>query len=108
MVSGTGIKNKLLEALAAGVPCVTTALACQGTALMDRRHVLIADQPDDFASCIGEIFADDQLARRLARDGRSYVLQEHSWDRAAERFEEMHSEITAERLGAEDDLSTVG
>jgi glycosyltransferase involved in cell wall biosynthesis len=97
MVSGTGIKNKLLEAMAAGVPSVATSLACQGMTGLEDRQVLTADTPESFASCIVRIFQDDALAERLSTEGRAHVLRFHTWERMSERFEELYATIASAR-----------
>jgi glycosyltransferase involved in cell wall biosynthesis len=99
MVSGTGIKNKLLEAMAAGVPSVATSLACQGMTGLEDRQVLTADTPESFASCIVRIFQDDALAERLSTEGRAHVLRFHTWERMSERFEELYATIASARAG---------
>jgi glycosyltransferase involved in cell wall biosynthesis len=97
MVSGTGIKNKLLEAMASGVPSVATSLACQGIDDLTEEQVLMADNADTFASCVVRIFEDDGLAERLATEGRSHVLRLHTWEGMSERFEALYATIAGER-----------
>lgn len=99
MVSGTGIKNKLLEAMAAGVPSVATPLACQGIDGLTERQVLIADGAEQFASCVGRIFDDDALAQQLGCEARSHVLGFHTWDGMTERFEDLYATVARERKG---------
>jgi polysaccharide biosynthesis protein PslH len=107
MVSGTGIKNKLLEAMAAGVPSVATPLACQGIDDLTGREVLVADGADDFASSVLRIFEDETLAEQLATEARSHVMKFHTWEGTAERFEGLYATIARERLGG-DDAATGG
>jgi glycosyltransferase involved in cell wall biosynthesis len=100
MVSGTGIKNKLLEALAAGVPSVATPLACQGMEGLGDDQVLVAKTAESFASCVVRIFEDATLAERLSTEGRSHVLRFHTWEGMSERFEDLYEAMRRERLGA--------
>ena len=58
MESGTGIKNKLLEAMAAGAPAVATPLACQGLAVRDGEQLRIADTDADFAAALVAVLRD--------------------------------------------------
>lgn len=101
MVSGTGIKNKLLEAMAAGVPCVATPLACQGLDDLTDSEVLVAEDAGSFASCVVRIFQDDQLAQRLSTEGRSHVLRFHTWEGTTAKFEDLYATIASERTGAQ-------
>jgi glycosyltransferase involved in cell wall biosynthesis len=97
MTSGTGIKNKLLEALACGVPSVATPLACQGMDATDGRDLLVADADGGFAEQVVRLLDDASLRGRLSAGGRSYVVEHHSWDVAARRFERLYEETIAER-----------
>jgi glycosyltransferase involved in cell wall biosynthesis len=67
---GGGTRLKVLEALAHGVPTVSTTLGCEGTDTQDMEHLLIRDDPDDFATAVHEVVTDHALAERLAVAGR--------------------------------------
>ena len=58
MESGTGIKNKLLEAMAAGAPAVATPLACQGMSVRDGVQLRIADSDEAFAAALVDVLRD--------------------------------------------------
>jgi hypothetical protein len=77
---GAGTKRKLLQTLAIGTPAVSTSIGAEGFGLIDRTHVLIADEPAAFAASITELVRDDRLWRRLARNGRSHITARHSRD----------------------------
>jgi glycosyltransferase involved in cell wall biosynthesis len=94
MTSGTGIKNKLLEALAAGAPCVATPLACQGLAVTDRRDMLVAE-PRAFEDAVAELLADGALRRSLGAAGRRAVAAHHSWEAVAGAYARLYEEIAA-------------
>jgi glycosyltransferase involved in cell wall biosynthesis len=66
MVSGTGIKNKLLEAMAAGAPAVASPLACQGLAVRDGEQLRVAGDDDAFAAALAELL--EAPATELAAD----------------------------------------
>jgi glycosyltransferase involved in cell wall biosynthesis len=96
MRDGTGVKNKLLEALACGAPSVATPLACQGLAVHDGVEVLLADHADAMARHVVRVMTDADLAARLSHGGRAYVLGAHSWDDVASRYEELYRRVIAE------------
>ncbi|MDA0159583.1 glycosyltransferase [Solirubrobacter ginsenosidimutans] len=83
MVSGTGIKNKLLEAMAAGAPAVATPLACQGLAVHDGAELRIADSDGDFAAALVSVLRDPA---GLADAARAYVTARHDWDAVAAAY----------------------
>ena len=95
MVSGTGIKNKLLEALACAAPVVCTRLALRGLTAAPDEEVLAADDAPGLAAAIADLLADDAAAARLGQAGRRYVLENHTWDEAARRYEALYEEIAA-------------
>jgi glycosyltransferase involved in cell wall biosynthesis len=70
---GAGMRIKLLEALAAGTPTVTTTLGAQGLGAVKGRHMLVADTTADFAGCILEALADPALRTNLSKQGRELV-----------------------------------
>jgi len=85
---GTGIKNKLLEAWAAGIPVIATPLACQGVPAEHEKNILLAKSPKELADTTIRLINDRQLARQLARHGRETVNDMFTWQIAAQRFRE--------------------
>jgi glycosyltransferase involved in cell wall biosynthesis len=98
MVSGTGIKNKLLEAMSCGVPCVATPLATRGTHAEPGRDLLIGRDAAEFAASLVRVLREDGLARDLAAAGRAYVTANHSWAAVARGYERIYSALTSQRV----------
>ena len=98
MVSGTGIKNKLLEALACAAPVVCTSLACRGLTAVPGQDLVVADDAPALAAAIADLLADRDAAARLGAAGRSYVLEGHSWDAAARSYEELYADARRKRM----------
>jgi glycosyltransferase involved in cell wall biosynthesis len=92
---GTGIKNKVLEAMAAGVPVVSTRLGLQGLDVQPDRDVLRADDDAGLASHIVAVLRDDTLAARLGRAGRAYVEANHRWSAVVDKYEALYREVLA-------------
>jgi glycosyltransferase involved in cell wall biosynthesis len=87
-----GIQNKLLEAMAMGVPVVSTRLGAQGLAAVPGRDLLVADEPAEFADHVCRLLADRRLANNLARSGRLYVERHHRWEEASQSLEAVYAE----------------
>jgi glycosyltransferase involved in cell wall biosynthesis len=92
MESGTGIKNKLLEAMAAGAPAVATPLACQGLAVRDGPHLRIADSDVAFAAAVTDVLRDPG---GLADAARAYVTAHHDWDAVADAYAAVYERVAA-------------
>jgi polysaccharide biosynthesis protein PslH len=71
--AGSGMRVKILTALAQGLPVVTTAIGCEGIAVQSGVHLFIADGPAEFAAATLRVLADRALADELGRNGRRLV-----------------------------------
>jgi glycosyltransferase involved in cell wall biosynthesis len=83
-----GIQNKILEAMAHGVPVITTSYALDGITAEPGRDVLVADDPDDFAQKTLSVLKDSRLRNQLAVNGRALVEQEYHWENRLQKLEE--------------------
>ncbi|MDW8327098.1 MAG: glycosyltransferase family 4 protein [Anaerolineales bacterium] len=77
--AGGGMRVKILEALARGLPLVTTTLGCEGIAVEHGRHVLIADTPEAFARETLRLLNDRALADELGRAGRRLIEEVYDY-----------------------------
>ena len=78
---GAGMKGKIGQSLASGLPVVTTTVGAEGMDLEDGKTALIADSPAAFAEAVVRLCTDEQLHRDLSEAGRSHVRRR--WDVAA-------------------------
>jgi glycosyltransferase involved in cell wall biosynthesis len=92
MISGTGIKNKLLEAMACGVPSVATPLARQGMRVTPGRELVIAAEAAHFAEQLVRLLRDADLRQRLGAAARYFVVREHSWEAAVRSYERIYQQ----------------
>lgn len=84
--SGTGIKNKLLEAMACGCAIVTTSVGAEGLNLRPGHELLIADTAVGFASTLQLLLADSALRQRLGANARQFVAREFGFDKTRKRL----------------------
>lgn len=91
---GGGSKLKVLEALAAGLPLVSTAQGVSGLAMRDGDDYRHGDDASALASALAQLLGDTSLADRLAAAGRHYVQQQHDWQAAAGQLESVYHHVT--------------
>lgn len=77
---GAGTKLKVLEAMAHGIPVVTSSIGAEGLCVEHGRHALIADTPAVFARSVARLHADPAFARRLADAAYEHVVSRFSWE----------------------------
>ncbi|ACX51426.1 glycosyl transferase family 2 [Ammonifex degensii KC4] len=78
---GAGMKGKIGEVLAAGLPVVTTSVGAEGMGLENEVHALIADTPEAFASAVQRLYQDRALWEKLSQNGKTYVQAHYSFDK---------------------------
>jgi glycosyltransferase involved in cell wall biosynthesis len=91
MLSGTGIKNKLLEAMASGMPCVATPLALCGISAVPGRDILVAREASEIVTQVERLLGDGALGERIGAAARRYVESRHDWEIAARAYEDVYS-----------------
>lgn len=74
-----GTQNKILEALAMGVPVVASETASFGVDVVPGEHLLTAKTPADFAEAVLRLLSDAEERRRFSEAGRARVESRHSW-----------------------------
>jgi glycosyltransferase involved in cell wall biosynthesis len=82
-----GTQNKLLEAMAMGVPVVTGAAAAGGVDALPTEHLLVADDPDSCAEAVLRVLEDPAERARLSAAGRARMLTHHAWDASMRRLD---------------------
>jgi polysaccharide biosynthesis protein PslH len=90
LVYGAGIQNKVLEAMACGVPVVTTPAAASALAAVPGRDLLVGDSDDQFAEAMSRFLDDSKSRRDVGLSGRAYVERQHQWRRLAERLTDVY------------------
>ena len=79
--AGSGIRIKTLEAMALGVPIVSTSIGAQGLAVSDDIEIKLADQPNDFASAICTLLSSPAKSQEMTTQARKYVELHHNLKR---------------------------
>lgn len=81
-----GVQNKVLEAMASGVPVVATSGAATGIEMSSPTHFMLADAAEDFVNAVTALLANPDERSRLAREGRALMVNQFQWDQQLGRF----------------------
>ena len=96
--AGGGMRVKILNALAQGLPVVSTTMGCRGIAVEPGRHVLVADTPADFADSVLRVLNDDPLAAQLGRNGRQLVETRYDYRRLCPQVLDVYRAVCVPKL----------
>ena len=84
---GAGVKGKINQSMAFGVPVVATSLGVEGTDLRHREDIMIADEPEDFARALVELYESRELWNRLSENGVKKTRALYSVETARKKLE---------------------
>jgi glycosyltransferase involved in cell wall biosynthesis len=87
MVEGAGLQNKILEAMHAEVPVITTSLAATGLGAVNAQQLLIGDTDEELVAHILRLLGDEQFSHQLAARAREFVNDEFAWKSILARYE---------------------
>jgi glycosyltransferase involved in cell wall biosynthesis len=91
--AASGMRVRILQALARGIPVVTTTTGVEGIDAVNGEHLIIADEPQQFANAVTCLLQDIGLRRRLAENGRRLVQDKYDWRVALPRLEQIYQSI---------------
>jgi glycosyltransferase involved in cell wall biosynthesis len=83
---GSGTRVKILEAAAHRIPVVSTTLGAEGLTFEAGRHILVADEADDFADACVQLLEQPQRRRELVDEAQKTFLAEYQWTAADTRI----------------------
>ena len=95
---GAGVKGKINQSMAFGVPVVATSLAVEGMALKNGDDILVADEPEDFARAMVELYESEDLWNRISENGIKKTRALYSTDTARKKLELLFSDEHLRRL----------
>jgi sugar transferase (PEP-CTERM/EpsH1 system associated) len=107
-----GTQNKILEAMAAGVPVVTSSAAAGGVDALAGEHFLVADDPERLAEAVLRIVENPAERNRLAAAGRQRMLSHHNWEHSMQRLDRIVERCIAaarqpDRSGVAKDVASI-
>lgn len=90
---GSGLQNKLLEAMAMRLPCVTTPICNSSLRAQDGQQVLVGNTPAQLADSLLSLLLDPQRADALADEGLRFVHQNYGWPAAVAKLETVLTQV---------------
>lgn len=93
LTTGAGTRTKLLEALAAGLPVVTTSVGIEGIEAVNGQHVVTAEDAESAAEAALRLLANSQERRRLGDAARRLVEDRYDWPRCLAPLEPLYAEL---------------
>jgi len=101
LLAGSGIRIKILEAMAAGKAIVSTSVGCEGIKIAPENNIMVADTSQAFADKVLRLLQDDHLCRLIGKEAASFISEEYSWNKIGGMFWNTYSEmISANRTRA--------
>lgn len=97
ILAGGGIIVKILDAMAAGTPVVTTSYGNEGIGAVPERDLLVADDPERFAAAVLTLLRNPGTAKRIAENGKTFVQHNFSLESVMNKLEGTYREIAEER-----------
>lgn len=90
VVSGSGTRIKILEAMAMGVPVISTKIGAEGLNLSKDSEVVICENAEDMAKKISDLYSDEKSLIKLSVNSRKLSEQRYSWEKILEKYIELY------------------
>ncbi len=95
---GGGTRLKILQALAMRKAVVSTSIGCEGLALRPNDHLLVADEPQQFAAHTVQLIKDRSLRDRLGENGGVLVQERYDWDAIVGRLDLLYRRLISREV----------
>ncbi|MBR4492132.1 MAG: glycosyltransferase, partial [Bacteroidales bacterium] len=89
---GTGLQNKLLEAMSMGIPCITSPLAATPLNAQANQEILVCNSTLGYIDAIDNLLKDAEHYARIARNGQTFVQANYNWEHTSRILEELITE----------------
>lgn len=86
LLSGSGTRLKILEAMAMGVPVVTTSIGVEGIEAINGEHIWIADSPIEFANAVMRLLNNLSETESMRKKARIFVEERYSWKSISQKL----------------------
>ena len=93
---GRGINNKIIEAMAMGVPVVTNSLGLEGIQAVPGRDLFVEDSAENFARQVLQLMTDTDVRKRIAVNARKTILDYYNWEKNLEKLENILLDVVTD------------
>jgi polysaccharide biosynthesis protein PslH len=90
---GTGLQNKLLEAMSMNIPCITSPLANSALGAIVDREILVGTTPNDYAGHIIRLLTNPKLAEDISENGYQFVRNNYDWEKSTGVLEDLFNNV---------------
>jgi len=97
VLSGSGVRGKILEAMAMKLPVVTTTIASEGIPIDQGSNAFVADSPGFMAEFIQLLLDDPDLARQMGERARQTIETHFDWNTSIDRLEQVLTDVVSKR-----------
>lgn len=93
LLSGSGTRLKILEAMSMECAVVATTIACEGIDVTNHKNIIIVDRPEDFAKEVVNLLNNKELKQGIGKNARELVLKKYDWKVVIEKYLLMFQEL---------------
>ena len=93
-----GVQNKILEAMAMGVPVVTSRFGNEGIDAQPEKEIFVENNPESFARSVIELLKNEDLRRKIGANARKFVERNFTWRKVFDRMDKIWEKISDNRL----------
>ena len=94
MISGSGMQNKVLEAMSCGVPVVSTSYGIGDIKVKHMKEVIIADEPEIFSEFVIDVLLSPKKYKSLSINAREYAINHHSWESHCNAVDKIYRSVS--------------
>ena len=86
MTIGSGLQNKLLEAMSTSIPCITSELSNRSLKAVEKKNILIGRSVNEYVNHITSLLNDEKKRKKIGENGRKYVIENYNWKTANDKL----------------------
>lgn len=105
MRSGSGMQNKIIEAMACGTPVVTTHNGLEGLFAKPDEEILVEDTPNTFSQAVIDLLSNETLYNQLAKNSVRYINEYHSWEHSNQKMADLYLDALSDNIKRKDTVA---